>query len=150
MPQRPTPRRKHLHRWEIPGDVRYVTFSCQHRLPLLGKPAIRDVFTEALATAHRKHAFELYAWVVMPEHAHLLVRPRPEARLDQALRSLKTSVAKRVVTRWRQLHAPILDKIRNRDGTVRFWLKGGGFDRNVRHEDEFCREIRYIHPAFPR
>ena len=27
----------------------------------------------------------------------------------------------------------------------RFWQKGGGFDRNVRDDAEFSREVRYVH-----
>jgi putative transposase len=29
--------------------------------------------------------------------------------------------------------------------TFRFWQAGGGFDRNVRDMNAFCKEIRYIH-----
>ncbi len=134
-----------MRRWEVPGDIRFITFSCQRRLPLLGNPAIRDVFARSLDAARRRHGFSLYAWVVMPEHVHLLVRPRSDQRLDAVLRGIKTSVAKRVVARWRELHAPILREITTRRGTVRFWQKGGGFDRNVRDGSEFCREVHYIH-----
>lgn len=81
----------------------------------------------------------------MPEHVHLLVRPRFDARLDLPLRSLKTAVAKRVMGRWLELDAPILDRIRTSSGRLRFWQKGGGFDRNVRDLGEFRREVRYIH-----
>jgi hypothetical protein len=35
--------------------------------------------------------------------------------------------------------------LRTGDGAVRFWQKGGGFDRNVRDMEEFCREVRYVH-----
>ncbi|HEX2836905.1 MAG TPA: transposase [Phycisphaerales bacterium] len=137
--------RKRMRRWEVPGDIRFITFSCQRRLPLLGNPAIRDVFAQSLDAARRRHGFSLYAWVVMPEHVHLLVRPRPDHRLDAVLRGLKTSVAKRVVARWRELDAPILRDIMAQDNSVRFWQKGGGFDRNVRDSSEFCREVHYIH-----
>jgi putative transposase len=114
-------------------------------LPLLGRAAIRDVFVAALMTSKRRHGFEIFAWVVMPEHVHLMVRPREGALLADGLRSVKTSVAKRVVGRWRELEAPVLDRITTGGGAVRFWQKGGGFDRNVRDQEEFCREVRYIH-----
>ena len=139
------PIRKRMRRREVPGVVRYVTFSCQRRLPLLGKPAIRDLFVERLLAARHEHGFELFAWVIMPEHVHLLMRPRDDARLDAALRSLKTAVAKRVIARWRELRAPVLERIRTDQGTLRFWQKGGGFDRNVRDLGEFRREVRYVH-----
>lgn len=54
------------------------------------------------------------------------------------------SVAKRVLARWRALEAPILERVASRTGP-RFWQAGGGFDRNVRDEDELSREIRYVH-----
>lgn len=141
----PHPIRKRMKRWEIPGDIRFVTFSCERRLPLLGHPSIRDLWVMRMASARRAHAFQLYAWVVMPEHIHLLLRPSPTAPLDRILRSIKLSVAKRVIGRWRQLDAPVLHRIRLADGSPRFWQKGGGFDRNVRGIPEFCRHVRYIH-----
>lgn len=139
------PIRKRMRRREVPGGVRFITFSCQRRLPLLGRAEIRDAFATALALARQRHGFELFAWVVMPEHVHLMARPRRDTALHLALRSLKTSVAKRIVLRWQHLRAPVLDSLCAADGAVRFWQKGGGFDRNVRDVDEFCREVRYIH-----
>lgn len=62
-----------------------------------------------------------------------------------ALFTLKTSMAQRVIGRWVELDAPVLSKVRHRDGSHRFWQAGGGFDRNVRDEDELLREIDYIH-----
>ena len=138
------PIRKRMRRQEIVGAVRFVTFSCAQRLPLLGHPGIRDLFAESLADARRRSGFELFAWVVMPEHVHLLARSADDAAFGPALRSLKVSVAKAVCARWRRLEAPILDRI-TRDGRPRFWLPGGGFDRNVRDAEEFSREVRYIH-----
>lgn len=139
------PIRKRLRRREIPGGVRFITFSCHRRLPLLGHAAIRDLFARELAAARPAHGFELFAWVVMPEHVHLLMRPPSGLPLGAALRSLKTAVAKQAVGRWRDLRAPILEEIRTGRGEARFWQKGGGFDRNVRDEAEFCREVRYTH-----
>ncbi len=124
--------------------MRFVTFSCHRRLPLLGHPAIRDLLAAELSATRQTYRFELFAWVVMPEHVHILLRPR-EGALTEVLRGLKTSVAKQVVARWRQLQAPILAEILTSAGTSRFWQKGGGFDRNVRNLSEFCREVRYVH-----
>ena len=139
------PTRKLMKRREIPGGVRFITFSCYRGLQLLGNPAIRDVFVRSLASSRERFGFALFAWVVMPEHAHLLMRPKEAAPLERALLFLKLSVAKRVIGRWRELNAPILKKIQHPGGSPRFWQKGGGFDRNVRDEDEFIREVRYVH-----
>jgi putative transposase len=134
-----------MKRREVAGGTRFVTFSCEHRLPLLGHPTIRDLFASALAVARRKFGFELFAWVVMPEHVHLLLRPKEGAGMDRILSFLKKSVAQRVLARWKELDAPVLRAIARPDGSPRFWQKGGGFDRNVRDESELVKEIRYIH-----
>lgn len=111
----------------------------------MANPAIREVFAASLAAAHERFGFALFAWVVMPEHAHLLIRPRDGVPLDRALLCIKLSVSQRVIHRWRELDAPILKKIQTPVGSLRFWQRGGGFDRNVRHEGEFAKEVRYIH-----
>lgn len=134
-----------MKRREIPGGVRFITCSCEHRLPLFMNPAIRAVFEDALDAARLRFQFELFAWVVMPEHVHLLLRPPQAVPLDRILTFIKTSVMRRVLPRWMELHAPILKRLARPDGTHRFWLKGGGFDRNVRDERAFMKEVRYIH-----
>lgn len=134
-----------MKRNESPVDIRFITFSCEGRLPLLGNARIRDEFAKSLARTHQGRTFELFAWVVMPEHVHLLVRPLPRRDLARTLLALKLSFAKTVIARWRRLEAPILARIIDADGNPRFWLKGGGFDRNVRDMAEFCRHVKYIH-----
>ncbi|TVQ62989.1 MAG: transposase [Phycisphaerales bacterium] len=139
------PYRKHLKRWESPRSVRFITFSCEKRLPLFRNPAVCKVFIDALVRVRQSRGIELYAWAVMPEHVHLLLRSGPSEPLERTLRSLKVAVSKRVIERWRSLDAPILARLSRPDGGHRFWLKGGGFDRTVRDSAEFSRTVRYIH-----
>lgn len=146
MEPAPTPpHRKRMRRLEIPGDVRFVTFSCNHRLPLLRNPAIAAICREAIASARARYNYQLFAWVIMPDHVHLLVRPDEGAPVSRALLAIKLSVSQQVLPRWRELEAPVLDRIMHKDGKARFWLKGGGFDHNVRNEASFRKFVRYIH-----
>ncbi|MBK7404163.1 MAG: transposase [Phycisphaerales bacterium] len=131
------PHRKRMQRREIPGGVRFITCSCQRRLPLLRNPAICLIFLEAMARARAKYSLEIFAWVLMPEHTHLLLRPPEHADLAPALKSLKLSVSMRVFPRWREIDAPLLARITGEHGRPRYWQKGGGFDRNVRDTHEF-------------
>jgi putative transposase len=138
-------RRKRMRRREVPNGVRFVTFSCYRRMALLGTGRLRDAFVGALAGAHAAGSFDLYAWVVMPEHVHLMVRPRVGGAWAPVAAGLKTSFARLAIGRWRELGAPVLARLRQPDGSHRFWQRGGGFDRNVRDLNEFQREVRYIH-----
>jgi len=139
-----SPHRKQMHRREIPGRTRFITFSCQRRLTLLKQPAICRIFLESLERARARSGASIYAWVIMPEHVHLLMMPG-DIPLDRTLLSIKLTVSKRVILRWQDLNAPVLNTIRTSSGCPCFWQKGGGHDRNIRDLPEFRRKVQYIH-----
>jgi putative transposase len=136
--------RKRLRRRESSGEGRYLTCSCYRRLALLGNDAIKSAFVARLADVRREVPFQLLAWVLMPEHFHLLVIPHlPEYPVDRLLYALKAPLAQRILRRWRELEAPILPRITDPRGRPHFWQVGGGYDRNVVEEVE--EKIGYIH-----
>jgi putative transposase len=134
-----------MKRREVPGGVRFITFSCEHRLPLLGTPEARDIFARSLREGRERLGFKLLAWVAMPEHAHLLMIPQDGETLGPALKSLKLSVQHRILRFLRLSGDPLALELIRDDGVPRFWQKGGGFDRNVRSVREMQKEIRYTH-----
>jgi putative transposase len=138
-------RRKDMRRREN-GTARYCTFSCYQRLQLLGTASIRDAYIETLAEAQSRFGFELIAWVVMPEHVHLLVLPRSSSSpLSATLAWMKGVFAQRAIGRWRDLQATVLPRITRANGERRFWQAGGGYDRNIYSRDELVEKINYIH-----
>jgi len=141
-----SPYRKQLRRIEAPGHARYLTCSCYHRLGLLGNPAIRDAFAGQLERVHQRNAFRLLAWVVMPDHVHLVLMPNlPHWTVPKILHAIKRPFAQRVIARWRELNAVVLGRLRDRSGVTRFWQRGGGYDRNIISDDELLEKIGYMH-----
>ena len=137
--------RKQMRRVERANDARYLTFSCSRRLALFSNDAIKDVFVEELSRSRERLGFGLLAYVVMPEHVHLLVWPRlPEAPVSKVVWDVKRAVARRVIGRWREIDAPVLERLQHHRG-VRFWQRGGGYDRNVFTRDELEEKVGYIH-----
>jgi putative transposase len=111
--------------------------------------SLRDEFVAVLAAARLRHRFRLIAWVLMPEHIHLLLVPTVGLGVGSAMPSIligiKKSFSQRVLEHWRR-HAPeMLEGLRDSSGEEHFWLPGGGFDRNTRNADELARTIQYIH-----
>ena len=145
------PIRKQMQRRDEPNSIRFITASCNQRLNLFASDRIRAVFADSLAAAREKHGFELFAWVLMPNHFHLLMRPCRVAHggdikpLSPMLASIKQGVSQRVIPGWKRLNAPILPRLVDSDGSIRFWQPGGGFDRTVRDLTEFTKEVKYIH-----
>ncbi|MBL7141239.1 MAG: transposase [Planctomycetes bacterium] len=144
------PIRKRRRVYDEPGHAHYLTFSCRHRLPLLGKDRTRRWFLEAVETARQRHAFDVYAYVIMPEHAHLLVRGRTgHDGLSRFLYDLKRPVAWKAKT-WlrtggRTAWLDRLTSTRGRRNVFHFWQPGGGFDRNMTDRADLPEVMAYIH-----
>ena len=138
--------RKLMRRWENPGQARYLTFSCYQRLPLLKNDKIKKLFVDRMAELRREEMFKLFAYVVMPEHAHMLILPNlPRHSVSVIMHRMKRVVAERVIKRWRELDAPILRRLIDAEERLHFWQRGGGYDRNIVGEDELHEKIGYIH-----
>ena len=136
--------KKTRRRHAIPGTARFLTFSCYRRLRLFDNPRIKDHFVETMIAALTIHRVSMLAWVVMPEHIHLIVFPENAGAIPAFLRTLKRPFSRTLLDRWRSVDAPILPQLRDRAGHPHVWQPGGGYDRNV-VGTELIEKIRYVH-----
>jgi putative transposase len=148
MTSKPQHRKKVKH-YDIPGDAHFLTFSCYRRYQLLSKDRSRLWLIDALKNARTKHGFHLWAWVIMPEHVHLLIwSPGEETKTDKVLASIKKPVGYEAVQYLKQ-HAPwFLEKLTvvNANRTYhRFWQPGAGWDENLYKPLAIHNAIEYIH-----
>ena len=128
--------RKACRRFNEAGHAHALTFSCFCRRPFLSKDRSRMWLVEAIDQARQIHAFDLWAYVVMPEHAHLLLLPRkPMYSISRILTSIKRPVSRKALSYVRTSAPNFLSQMEDRQpgGRVhyRFWQRGGGYDRNV-------------------
>jgi putative transposase len=84
------------------------------------------------------------AWVMMPEHVHLVLFPEHAGAVTSFLMGMKRPFAQSVLNRWRELDASVLKRLQRPDGTHRYWQTGGGFDRLL-HGNELFEKIAYCH-----
>jgi putative transposase len=120
-----------LKRYQQSKQSHFVTFSCYHRLPHLRDERLRDLFVECLERMRCNYRFRVYAYVVMPEHVHLLVSEPEGEVLAKAIQALKISVARRAMSYRAECDAA-------------FWQKRY-YDHNVRTHESFVEKLRYIH-----
>jgi len=139
---------KQCQRWDDPWDAHELTFSCHRRRPFLLSDRTRTYFAESVRKAREKHAFDVWAYVLMPEHVHLLIWPREEAySISSILKSIKQSVSRKAIN-WLQRENPEGQSqlaTGQKDSPYRFWLDGGGYDRNIRKADTIRKVMDYIH-----
>jgi putative transposase len=141
--------RKTRKAWNEPGHAHELTFSCFQRLPLLGNDRTRTLFIEALDRTRSRYRIELWAYVILPEHVHVLLWPtEADYSIAAILKSLKQPVARASLRHLRKQDSPWLSRLGVRRGgrtEHRFWQEGGGYDRNIHDEGVAWTCVEYIH-----
>ena len=128
--------RKRVRSYNIAGHAHELTFSCFRRLDLLSRNRTCRWFVDAMEAARRDHGLALWAYVIMPEHVHVLLCPlEPKYEMRLIRTALKVPVqrkALRFVRRQAPDYMTHLQDVRpNGKIHYRFWQRGGGYDRNV-------------------
>jgi putative transposase len=136
-------------RYNEPGQPRELTFSCYRFCAFLGRDRTRQWLCEALDKARARLGIQLWAYVIMPEHVHVLVHPGevPE-RVSEFLQAVKEPVGRKAIA-YLKRHAPAwVERVTVREGRRlrhRFWQPGGGYDRNITDIETLRAMIEYIH-----
>lgn len=152
----PPPRKKVKHYDN--GEPHFLTFSCYRRLPVLSKDQSRQWFVEALEDARESHGFRLWAWVIMPEHVHLLlwppfnrISPDPrstQGRIEGILSSINRPVGIKAIAFLRDNAPDFLERLTARNthrNHHRFWRAGSGHDGNVSEAASLHALVEDIH-----
>ena len=132
-----------------PGHAHEITFSCYRRMPLLKSIRVKEWLAESLDYNRTRFNFDLWAYVFMPEHVHLLIFPKEkEYDIDNIRAAIKSRVTKRAFAYLRVNNPRFLEKLlvpNSRSKIYRFWQDGPGFDRNVFSEKAVGDVIDYLH-----
>ena len=136
-------------RYNDPNHAHMLTFSTYHHKKLFWDDDLARLFVKQLDFERNKARFLLFAYVVMPDHVHLVLQPQDGETITAILHGLKR------VFSWqanRYLNSlPDLRRFNNllsmrRGGTgFRYWQVGGGYDRNIRDKDSLREMIVYVH-----
>jgi len=106
----------------------FLTNVTLDRQPLLVEHI--DLFNLAVETARGRSAFDMVAWVVLPDHFHCVIESTTDSP-SEITRRLKLSFSTRLRNR--------LDTRSGRAWQYRFW------DHVIRSQDDLNRHIDYIH-----
>ena len=137
-----------LKRYYGHGDLHFVTFSCHRRLQLLGSARRRDLFLQRLEAVRVKYQMVVVAYVVMPEHVHLLVGEPMVKNLSLAMKALKQSVSRRAwgsTRRRNERQVELFSSERSNEARARRFWQPRFYDFNVWTEKKRIQKLRYIH-----
>jgi REP-associated tyrosine transposase len=140
---------KKCRRYNDQGHAHCLTFCCFHRRQFLSRDRTCLWLVDAINHARKKHRFDLWAYVFMPEHVHLLIWPtNRDYSISKILGSIKIPVTRHALAFVResgQNTRLLEDPQPNKDLHYRFWQRGGGHDRNLIEPTAIWAEIDYIH-----
>ena len=81
----------------LPGALHFVTGNFLNRVPLFSDSACCRAFLEVLNELNQQWPSKLIAFVLMPDHFHLISNPR-DGRIKEFIGALKSLTAKRILT----------------------------------------------------
>jgi putative transposase len=142
-------KRRHRKNINAPFHAHELTFSCYRGFPFLKVERTCQWLADSINQARIDHDFALWAYVFMPNHAHIIVYPRKqEYDIADIRKSIKEPVARQAIKYLEKNSPEWLAKITRRRGKTEerlFWQSGGGYDRNITEAETLLKMIDYIH-----
>ena len=139
------PHRKRNKKYNVSGHAHFLTFSCYRRMALLSNDTWREWLCESVRKHCDAHQIALWAYVFMPEHIHLLLKPlREKYDLAAFEKSVKVSWSRKMIVHLSRIKSPLLDRCRTKNG-FRFWQPGGGHDLNIWTLKKAIEKAQYCH-----
>ena len=117
-----------LRRCQQTQNFHFITFSCYRRQPFLGTSTAKDITERILEETRRRQGLRIAAYVLMPEHVHLLTDEPTNGTLATFLQIFKQLTSREL--------KPSAEK--------QFWQRRY-YDFNVTSEKKRVEKIRYIH-----
>jgi len=80
----------------LSGALHFLSGNITRRLPVFDQAACCDVFIDVLSELREEWPFKLIAYVLMPDHIHLIVNPK-DGRIRELAGRLKSLAARRII-----------------------------------------------------
>lgn len=146
-----------LRRYDEPGHTHFWTVSCYRRLTFFHHDAMKRVAVDGLRVLQQRFGVCLIAYVVMPEHLHLLVYPHAKGDDDPVPMSTLWHAFKQHIGFYGK---QCLREIWRREGKLwsvplNAWARGDfdtqsimhtrGYDFNIDRHETLLEKIEYCH-----
>jgi len=116
------------------GTARFITFSSYRRGKYLLESGTPELIILYLKYAGKKYNIKYWAYVIMPEHIHLVMLPPDGTRLGLVIREIKSRMAREYFS----------SKPNGINGQRIFWQKRF-YDHNCRSPVTVIEKINYCH-----
>lgn len=141
--------RQHRKNINEPGHAHELTFSCYHGFQFFKAERTCQWLSDSIEITRQEWNFDVWAFVFMPEHIHLLIFPRVKtydmANIRKAIKSPVATQAIQYIQENTPEWLPRITRQRGQKTERLFWQSGGGYDRNMTSPHALLNAIDYIH-----
>lgn len=141
---------KKIIHFEVPGHFHELTFSCFRNQNFFDSEMACTFFIDGIEKARSKQCFKILAYVIMPDHVHIIIFPEKEQyNISKILAGIKLPVSRKFINFAKVENHRILARMSHKSSSgvtiYRFWQRGGGYDRNLVSRSAVMNAIEYIH-----
>lgn len=121
-----------IRRYYIPDSMVFITQVVQGRNPIFRNIQHLHLLRETMHQAQEMYPFVMLAFVFLPDHFHLLLKPAAGVTHTQIMHSIKPNFTKAY-----KMAIGVT-------GPMKFWQKRY-WDHLIRDEEDFENHLHYIH-----
>lgn len=129
------------------NSIYFVTFTVHQRVDVFTSVVYRDILFESLQYCQTEKGLEIFAYVIMSSHLHLIIRS-PKIDLPDMIRDFKKFTAKKI---FKTIEENAKESRRvwllltlSYNGNIIFWKKGYQGIKII-SSDMFKKKLNYIH-----
>jgi putative transposase len=121
-----------IRRYYYPGQIVFITQKTRDQSPVFENTKNLFLLKQIFKNVHIIHPFSMLAYVFLPDHFHILIRPTGNSNFSQILHSIKTNFTREYKQQ------------RKITGNLNLWQKRF-WDHVIRDETDLENHLHYIH-----
>jgi putative transposase len=129
------------------GAVHFVTFTVHQWVDVFTRKEYVDLLLESLKYCQVNKGLEVFGWVIMSNHCHLIIRARNE-NLSDVIRDLKKFTAKAIYkaieSNPKESRRGWLLRVLSHNGKIWLWEEGY-HGEEITSQNFFDTKLRYLH-----
>jgi len=131
-------------------NLYFITTTAVQRVNLFHRDVIKRIIADSLNYMRVQHWIKLYAFVIMPNHIHIIVRFLEGYTLSDVMREFKKYTARQIIRQYQaennQPALAFLEQTANHVPDQRYKVWEDGYDaRNVFSPEFLGQKLEYIH-----
>lgn len=121
-----------FRRYYLPNTIVFITNVVHQRAPIFANETYLELFRKTLRNVKQLYPFQMIAYVFLPDHMHLMIRPLETSNFSQIMKSVKGNFT----YAYKQKTGI--------SGSLKFWQKRF-YDHLIRDETDFANHLHYLH-----